>query len=78
MRSWRSSTVHAAPECNRQRRRTGRLDAVVCAAVMSRSHQWVLWAAVSRKLCATCGLLWLRNVASNAAAGKPCKGRIDE
>lgn len=45
---------------------------------MSRPHYWITWAAVSRQLCCTCGLLWLRNAVSNRAARQACPGRVDE
>lgn len=43
-----------------------------------RAHHWENWAAVSRKLCCTCGLLWLKNEVSNRAARAPCRGRVDD
>ena len=42
-----------------------------------RAHHWVLHTGVSRRLCATCGLLELRNDVSRRAAAKPCWGQID-
>jgi hypothetical protein len=43
---------------------------------VARGHHWIDW-VVSRKLCCTCGLLWLRNEVSNREARKPCRGRVD-
>jgi hypothetical protein len=42
-----------------------------------RAHHWVSFAAVARQLCVNCGLVWLRNAASNRAANAGCTGMED-
>ncbi len=39
----------------------------------TKAHNWVLWKELSRRVCACCGLLELRNAASRAAAAGPCR-----
>jgi hypothetical protein len=43
----------------------------------ARTHHWCTW-YWGYRLCATCGLLWLRNEASCRAANAACRGHIDD
>lgn len=43
----------------------------------AKTHGWFLW-KFGYRLCGTCGLLELRNEASQRAAKAPCRGHIDD
>lgn len=40
---------------------------------MKQPHAWVLVRYLSRQMCSHCGLLWLRNAVSDAAARASCR-----
>jgi hypothetical protein len=41
-------------------------------------HHWIVHPMLSRQLCCTCGLLWLRNEVSDRWAKRPCTGKVDQ